>query len=116
MEAKMDAMNSKLEAHHEGMRANVNTRWEETTTCQEATEAYPEMMDANPEETKEEAAAKPVRALKKRHRGRNLAVGRRGKPKERTQGNGGCQKELVSAQMKDDPACTSGTDTAWTLA
>jgi hypothetical protein len=35
---------------------------------------------------KEQAAVKPVRSLKKRHGDRHLAVGRRRKPKKRTQG------------------------------
>jgi hypothetical protein len=40
-----------------------------------------------------------VRALKKRHRDRHLAEGRRGKPKERTQGMGGSQKEFAVARQ-----------------
>jgi hypothetical protein len=39
---------------------------------------------------------KPARALKKRRRDRHLAVGRRGKPKERTKGDGGSRKKLVA--------------------
>jgi hypothetical protein len=42
---------------------------------------------------KEEAAVKPIRALKKRYGERHLAVGRREKPKERTQGKGGVPEE-----------------------
>jgi hypothetical protein len=38
---------------------------------------------------KEEAAVKYFYAMKKRHRGRYLVVGRRGKPEEWTQGNCG---------------------------
>jgi hypothetical protein len=75
------------------MRASVNALsvW---TACLEATEAYPEQMETNPEEiksvteyeefSKEEAAGKSFGALKKRHRRRRLVSGRRGKPKERT--------------------------------
>jgi Asp-tRNA(Asn)/Glu-tRNA(Gln) amidotransferase A subunit family amidase len=64
------------------------------TTCQEATEAYLDKMEANSEEVKfvaeqkkapkEDAAVKTDRALKKQHRGRNLATERRQKPKTRT--------------------------------
>jgi hypothetical protein len=77
------------------------------TACQE-TGAYPEKIGAIPEEMKSEAehekvpkenaAVKTVRALKKRHRGRLLAEGRRGKLKERTQVNGGCRKKLVAGR------------------
>jgi hypothetical protein len=41
---------------------------------------------------------KPVGALKKWHRGRYLDVGRRGKPKERTQGYGGSRKKLAAGR------------------
>jgi hypothetical protein len=53
-------------------------------------EAYPEKTETNPEEMKSESvhekvprkveAVKSFGALKKRHRGRHLAAGRRGKP------------------------------------
>jgi hypothetical protein len=66
----------------------------ETTACQEVTEPNPEKMGPNPEITQsawecgegpmEEVAVKSSRTTKKRHRGRNIAAGRRGKPKELT--------------------------------
>jgi hypothetical protein len=56
----------------------------ETAACQKATQAYPEMMEVNPEEMesvvlhaevcKEKAAMETVRALKKRHGDRHLAL------------------------------------------
>jgi hypothetical protein len=66
-----------------------------------------EKMEADPEEIKsiaehmevpkKEAAVKPVRALKKRHGGQNLAVRCCQKPKKRTQGNVGSYKTLAAA-------------------
>jgi hypothetical protein len=47
---------------------------------------------------KEEAEVKPVRALKKRHGDRNLAVGRHGQPKQCTEGDGGSRKKLAAAR------------------
>jgi hypothetical protein len=50
--------------------------------------------DAEHEEApKEEAAVELFGTLKKRHGDRHLAVGYRGKPNERTQGNGGSRKK-----------------------
>jgi hypothetical protein len=45
---------------------------------------------------KEEAAVKHVGALEKRHRGRHLATGHRGKPREWTQGSGGSWKKFAA--------------------
>jgi hypothetical protein len=45
----------------------------------------------------EEAAVKPFRALKKRHRDWHLAVRRRGQPKKWIQSNGGPRKKLAAA-------------------
>jgi hypothetical protein len=103
-------MTAKLDANHKRMRASVNAWREETTAYQEATEGYPEKMDANPEETKsvasqeeapkEDAAVETGRALNKRHKGRHLAVLRRGKAKERTQGSGGSRKKLATGSRR----------------
>jgi hypothetical protein len=49
---------------------------------------------------KEEAAVKLVRALKKRHRDRHLAVRHRSQPKIRTQGNGGSRKNMAAARRR----------------
>jgi hypothetical protein len=77
------------------------------TACQEVTEAYPEKMETNPEEMqseavheevlKEEASVKSFGAMKKWHRGQNVAAGSYRKPKEQTQGNGGSRKKLAVA-------------------
>jgi hypothetical protein len=78
----------------EPREAESNTELEET----EATgfEAIPEEMKSVA--VQEDAAVGTGRALNKRHGDRNLAVGRRGKPKERTQGNGGSRKKLAAAR------------------
>jgi hypothetical protein len=46
----------------------------------------------------EEAAGKPVGALKKQHGDQNLAIGCRQKPKKRIQGNGGSWKKSAAAR------------------
>jgi hypothetical protein len=40
-EGNREELMAELDAHHERMRASVNA-WREKTSCQEATEAYPE--------------------------------------------------------------------------
>jgi riboflavin synthase len=47
---------------------------------------------------KEDATVKPVMALRKRHRDRNLPIRRRKKPKEQTQANGGYLRKLAAAR------------------
>jgi hypothetical protein len=68
----------------------------ETTGLEESQEEIESEVERE-EDLKEEAAVKPVRALKKRHGDRNLAVRRRRTPKKRTQGNGGSRKKLAAA-------------------
>jgi hypothetical protein len=48
-------------------------------------------------------------ALKKRHGDRNLAVGRHGKPRKRTQGNGASRKKLTATRR----GTTRGAGVAW---
>jgi hypothetical protein len=94
-------MMAKLDAHHEGTGASLNSGREETTACQEATEAYPEEIEheaSHEKVPKEEAGVKSVGALKKRQSWRHPAAGRRGKPKERIQGNGGSRKKLAATR------------------
>jgi hypothetical protein len=103
MEAKIDASREKLDAWIVEMRA----WWKETTACQEATEACLESKEPtsleiefeveHEEVPKEEATVGTFRALRKRHGDRHLAVGRCGKPKEWTQGDGGSWKTLATA-------------------
>jgi hypothetical protein len=56
---------------------------------------------AVPEEVHEKhAVVKPVGVLRKRHRGRNLAAGRHGEPKELARGICGSWRKLAAACMK----------------
>jgi hypothetical protein len=63
----------------------------ESTSVQVESESEPQ------EVTKEEATVKYFGAVKKRNGDRYLAVGRREKPKELTQGKGGSRKKLTTA-------------------
>jgi hypothetical protein len=111
VETNHDKMNSQhektmanLDAHHERMEACVDAWRKETAAYQEAKDVYPERREENPGEMKcvaehekvpkEEAEVKSLATLKQRHRDRHLAAGRRGKPKEQTQGNGGSRKKF----------------------
>jgi hypothetical protein len=112
IKAEIRASQAKMGANQATTDANLKIITEmrawrkDTTTCQEKTDATD--LVANPEEKesatvhkevpKEEAAVKPVRALKKRHGDRHLAVEGRGKPKKRTQGDGGSRKKLAAAR------------------
>jgi hypothetical protein len=64
-------------------------------------EANPEEMKSGAlhEDPKEDAAVEIGTAPNKWHRGRHLATGHHGQPKERTQGNCGSQKKLATASM-----------------
>jgi hypothetical protein len=76
--------------------ANKRDDQKERTAHQKAMEAGPEKMEPNPEKMesraehwevpKEKAAVKTSGAMKKWHRGRNLAAGRCGEPKGRLRG------------------------------
>jgi hypothetical protein len=90
---------------------------ETTMACQETTEANPETTEAcqdskepsteemeseveSREVPTEEAIVKSSRTMKKRHRGRRIAAGRRGEPKELTRGNCGSRGMLAAACRK----------------
>jgi gamma-glutamyltranspeptidase len=83
---------------------------QETTICQEATEADTEKIEPNSgmmqsivehqEDCNEDATVKPVEGWKKQHRGRNQAAGQRGQPKELTQGDCGSQRKLAATYRK----------------
>jgi hypothetical protein len=49
---------------------------------------------------KEDSLVKPVKGRKKQHRGRKLAAGRCGEPKELTRGECGCRRKLAAACRK----------------
>jgi hypothetical protein len=78
MKAILKAVYEEMKAHQERMMAIIKTGLEEMKT-----------VAVDEEVVKEEATMKPVRALKKRHRGWHLVAGCHRKPKERTQGDGG---------------------------
>jgi hypothetical protein len=83
---------------------------QETTACHGATEIDTEKIEPNPEMMqsveehqeipKEGAIVKPVEGRKKRHRGRKLAAGRRGEPKELIRGICGSRSKLAAACRK----------------
>jgi hypothetical protein len=104
--AILEQMIAMLQASQEKTEANIETSQEpresESKTDLEETEATD--LEANPEEikfvvvSKEGAAVKTVRALKKQYGDRHLAVGYRLQLKKRTQGSGWFQKKLAAAQ------------------
>jgi hypothetical protein len=89
---------------------DINEGRKEKTASQEATVANPEKMGQNPEimqcagehgeVPKEELLMKSSRTMKKRHRGRHLAAGRRREPKELTRGGFGSRKMLAATCRK----------------
>jgi hypothetical protein len=105
----MKADGAAVEAHPERPESRIDNDQEpmeaEIKTCLVDVEVTD--LETNPEETetvagqqevtKEEAPVKTVRALKKRHGDRNLAVRHRRQLKKRTQGNGGSRKKLAAA-------------------
>jgi hypothetical protein len=106
-------MKSTVNAFQERMDASIADMKDgrkERTACQEAAEANPEKLETNPEMMqsvgehrevpKEEAAVRSSGALKKWHRGRHLASGRRREPKERTRGNCGSRSKLAAARRR----------------
>jgi hypothetical protein len=117
MDAETKAMRDKR------MKSNLNAWREETVACQETAEARLECKKPNPEETEsnpvkvksvavheefrtEDAAAKPSGTMKKRHRGRHLAVGRLGKQKDLPRGDCGTRRKLA-ATCRKMPRCAA---------
>jgi hypothetical protein len=105
----MKARRETSEAYPERTKSMIETAQEpveaEIKTC--LVDMKTTDLEANPEERKTvveqqealkvEAAVKTFGALKKRHGDRHLAIGRRRKPKKRTQGDGWSRKKLVTA-------------------
>jgi hypothetical protein len=85
----MAEINAVLKANEERMMAILKVGLEEMKSVAEHQEV-----------PKEEAPDKSSGTMKKRHRGRNLAAGRRGEPKERTRENLGSRKELAAARRR----------------
>jgi hypothetical protein len=86
---------AEMRAWRKGMKAGR----EKTRLPLECKGPTSEDMESGPEHRevpKEHSAVETGRALKNRHRGRHLAVGRCGKPRERTQSNDWCRKKLAA--------------------
>jgi hypothetical protein len=87
--------------------ADVKDDLRETMSCQVTTEAFLDSKELNPEDMEcelgyqevpaEEAAVKSSGTMKKRHRGRKQAAGRRGEPKELSRGDCGPRRKLATA-------------------
>jgi hypothetical protein len=92
--AKMDAIQEKTNATIKEIIEDIRAWRKEMKSNQEATEAYPEKMEANPDEVKsvaeheevpkEEAAMETFRALKEWYENRHLAIRCLCQPKKRT--------------------------------
>jgi hypothetical protein len=89
----------------------------ETAAAQEVMEADAEKTEPGPEMkpvaehqevSKEEASVKSSGTMKKWHRGRHLAAGRRREPEGLNRGDCGSRRKLATAQ-KGIPSCSSGT-------
>jgi hypothetical protein len=114
MLAKMDSFQEKMEAKmdngQEKMKTQVGSLASQISVNQEEMKAMLDAslkrMEANSGEQKsaavreeipkDEDTVKTSGAMKKRHRGRNLAAGRHGEPKDWTQGNSGSGKKLAT--------------------
>jgi hypothetical protein len=90
---------AEIRAIQEKTDANLKEIIEDMKAEREAMEVYPEEMKSvaeHEEVPKEEAAVKPVRALKKQHGDQHLAIACHGQLKKQTQGDGASWKELVT--------------------
>jgi hypothetical protein len=85
----MERMRADMNAHYERMIAIIKT-------CLEEMEAVAEHQEV----PAEEAAVKSSGKMKKRHRGRYLAAGRRGEPNELTRQDCGSRRKLAAACRK----------------
>jgi hypothetical protein len=99
----------RTEAHleyEESASGNIKDDRNETTAYNEATEKIeqnPGMMQSAEEHQdfrSEDVVVRPVKGLKKRHRGRKLTAGRRGETKKLTRGNCGSRRKLAAACRK----------------
>jgi hypothetical protein len=110
VQEKMDAIQEKVDNGHEEMKAQVSSLASRIDVNQEEMkvmlDACLEKMEANlgemqsvavHEEVPKEEVAVIIVALKERHGDRHLDLGRRQKPKKRTQDHGGSWKKLAAA-------------------
>jgi hypothetical protein len=104
---KREEMRAKLDAHREEMMTEeevIKARQETTEAClekEEPTSLEVESVAVHAEVPKKEVAVETSGTLKKQNCDQHLAVGCSGKPKERTESDGG--RRLQS----DDPPCHS---------
>jgi hypothetical protein len=97
MEIQSGSLAAKLDGCRKLMQADREAR--KTTDLK----ADPEEMETETEQwevPKDRAAVKPVGGLRKRHRGRKLAAGRRGEPEELTRGDCGSGWKLAASGRK----------------
>jgi hypothetical protein len=109
MEQIMEMM-AEIIATQKLMLAEMKANREEGMACQEVTEANPEKMELTPEMMQstgehrevptEEATVKSLGTMKKWHRGRHLAAGQCGEPKELTRGDCGARRKLAATCRK----------------
>jgi hypothetical protein len=111
-QAKTHSTQEKMNANpqyvfREKMDASITDRKDgrkERTVCQDAAEANPEKMESIPEMMKSIAehrkAVRSSGALKKWHKGRYLAAGRRREPKEMARENCGSRSKLDAARRR----------------
>jgi hypothetical protein len=98
-QAKMDAWLTEMK----NWRRELMACQEMTEACQNSKEPSPEEMESEVERREfptKEAAVKSSRTMKKRHKGRRMAAGRRGKPKELTRRDCGSRGLLAAACRK----------------
>jgi hypothetical protein len=103
-------MDANRKAFREEMRAIFGADWKDTMSCQVTTEARLDSKELNSEDMEsgvelrqiltEEDAVKTCGTIKKRHRGRKQAAGRREEPKELTRGDCGLRRKLAAACRK----------------
>jgi hypothetical protein len=111
-----EEMLAKMGVNHKKMMTEMRAWREERKADQETREATDS--EANPEEKqceaeqgkipKEEAAVKSSGTMKKRHRGRHLAAGRRGEPKETDPRRLRIPEEVGCRLQEGVPPCKSG--------
>jgi hypothetical protein len=97
MEAKMEAAIHSIRSEPD---EKIQHRIENIMECKESTLKDKESTVERRAVPTEEAAAKSSRIMKKWHRGRHLAAGRRVKPKKLTQGDCGSRWKLAAACRK----------------
>jgi hypothetical protein len=92
------------QAKPDGKLKELTETFEKTLT--EQSQEMMQSAEEHQEVPREDAAVKPVRGRKRRHRGRKEAAGRHGDPKELTRGDCGSRKKLAAACRKPSRRAT----------